>query len=150
MPVLYLLVGIPGAGKTTWAMAHPNLCYVGSDAVRQELYGKELTLRGHAKVHGIMMQRALAYLKSGQDVVLDSAHLSKYSRRLVLKQLPGYVRRVAVFLDTPLRQALFNNAHRDRHVPEIGIGLLRLRLSKPTYEEGFDEILVHRVCQGGD
>ena len=43
---LYLLVGVPGAGKTTWAMQHPKLVHISSDAIRKELFGKEMTLQG--------------------------------------------------------------------------------------------------------
>ena len=46
MATLYIMIGIPGAGKTTYAknsISHAE--YIGADALRKELYGKELTLR---------------------------------------------------------------------------------------------------------
>lgn len=142
MARLYLMIGIPGAGKTTWARALSHVVYIGSDEIRQELYGKELTLRGHGKVHRIMMDRALKALKAGRDVVLDSSHLTRRSRRWVLKQLPPDVETVAIFLNTPLKQAFRNNRLRARHVPEIGISILRLHLAQPGMDEGFDTIRV--------
>lgn len=143
---LYLLVGVPGAGKTTWAIQHPKLVHISSDAIRKELFGKEMTLQGYRRVHRIMMERALGYLSAGQDVVLDSAHLSIRSRRKVLQALPADIRTIAVHIATPVYQALVNNQMRERHVPKLGICLSGRRLVEPTVEEGFDHIV--RVQKG--
>ena len=138
---LYLLVGAPGAGKTTWALQHPELVHISSDAIRKELFGKEMTLRGYHRVHRIMMARALDHLAAGRDVVLDSAHVSLSSRRKVLRALPDDVRAVAVHIATPVPQALVNNQMRDRHVPKLGICISGKRLVEPTEEEGFDCVM---------
>ena len=100
------MVGIPGAGKTTWAKQHPQYEYVGSDEIRKELFGKELTVRGYRKVHCLMMQRAISHLESGHDVVMDSAHVSIRARKKVLKGLPPGIDVVAVHIDTAVPQAL--------------------------------------------
>lgn len=142
MTTVYLMVGIPGAGKTTWALSHTELAYVGSDAIRQELFGKELTPRGHRRVHRIMAHRMREHLAAGRDTVVDSAHITRHSRRWLLKQVPPGVRKVAVFINTPLSQALYNNAHRSRHVLESGIVALRCCLMPPTEAEGFDEVIL--------
>ena len=118
------MVGIPGAGKTTWAKEHPQYVYVGSDEIRKELFGKELTVRGYRKVHRLMMQRAISHLESGHDVVMDSAHVSIHARKKVLKGLPSGIDVVAVHIDTAVPQALKNNHMRERHVPRIGIMFL--------------------------
>ena len=138
---LYLLVGVPGAGKTTWALQHPELVHISSDAIRKELFGKEMTLRGYHRVHRIMMARALDHLAAGRDVVLDPAHVSLSSRRKVLRALPDDVRAVAVHIATPVPQALVNNQMRDRHVPKLGICSPGKRLVEPTEEEGFDCVM---------
>ena len=92
------------------------------------------------------MERALGYLSAGQDVVLDSAHLSIRSRRKVLQALPADIRTIAVHIATPVSQALVNNQMRERHVPKLGICLSGRRLVEPTVEEGFDHIV--RVQKG--
>lgn len=141
MATLYLLVGVPGAGKTTWALQHPQLVHISSDAIRKELFGKEMTLRGYHRVHRIMMERALDHLAAGQDVVLDSSHLSIRARRKVLQALPEDAQVVAVHIATPVSQALVNNQMRERHVPRIGICLSGKRLVEPSEAEGFDRVL---------
>ena len=59
MQKVYIMVGVPGAGKTTFAKKLQNVSYLGTDDIRKELYGKELTLRGHGKVHRILHERML-------------------------------------------------------------------------------------------
>ena len=101
MATMYLLVGISGAGKTTWAKTRlAGAEYIGSDGIRMELFGKELTLRGYHRVHRIMNQRMRAALEQGRDVVVDSVHLSRRARRRVLRAVPEGVRCVAVWIDT--------------------------------------------------
>ena len=141
MATMYLLVGISGAGKTTWAKTRlAGAEYIGSDGIRMELFGKELTLRGYHQVHRIMNQRMRAALEQGRDVVVDSLHLSSRARRWVLRAVPEGVRWVTVWIDTGLAQAIRNDACRQRHVPFFTIALMRPRLVEPKKEEGFHEI----------
>lgn len=127
-----MMVGIPGAGKTTWAKQHPQYMYVGSDEIRKELYGRELTLRGYRKVHRLMMQRTISHLELGNDVVMDSAHISIRTRKKILSELPTGVDAVAVYINTSVQQAIRNNRRRARHVPLVGIMLLNRKLRLPT------------------
>ena len=140
MATLYVLVGIPGAGKTTWALQHPELVHISSDAIRAELFGREMTLRGYRRIHKIMLQRAISTLEDGWDVALDSSHLSLHSRKRVLNALPDGVSAVAIFIDTTVSQAKKNNRMRTRHVPNIGILLSSRRLSPPSISEGFARV----------
>ena len=55
MAYLYILMGIPGAGKTTFAKTVlKNAIWISSDQLRKELLGKEMTLQKHAYIHKIM------------------------------------------------------------------------------------------------
>lgn len=141
MATMYLMVGISGAGKTTWARTRmAGAEYIGADGIRMELFGRELTLKGYRRVHRIMNQRMRAALEQGRDVVVDSVHLSRRARRRVLRAVPEGVRCVAVWIDTGVMQAIRNDACRQRHVPFFAIALMRPRLVEPKQEEGFHEI----------
>ena len=141
MATMYLMVGISGAGKTTWARTRmAGAEYFGSDGIRMELFGRELTLKGYRRVHRIMNQRMRAALEQGRAVVVDSVHLSRRARRRVLRAVPEGVRCVAVWIDTGVMQAIRNDACRQRHVPFFAIALMRPRLVEPKQEEGFHEI----------
>lgn len=142
MATLYIMIGIPGAGKTTYAkysLSHAE--YIGADALRKELYGKELTLRGYRKIHKIMLERAEASLRQGKDTVIDCANLSAKARKRYHSILTPNDRMIAVYVHTTLRQAFANNRSRSRHVPRLGILFMQLRLEQPFMEEGFHEII---------
>ncbi len=142
MPTLYIMVGIPGAGKTTYAKEKlKHAIRIGSDDLRKEFFGKELTLKGHRFIHAIMRKRAAAHLREGHDVVIDCMNVSIRARRVYFHILPPGCSIVAVYLHTPVWKALRNNQNRSRHVPVIGILLTRLRMQAPRKKEGFIRVI---------
>ena len=125
MATLYIMSGIPGSGKTTYAKKHlPHAVYIGSDAIRKELYGKEMTIRGNWMIHRLMIERAYSNLKAGRDVAVDSVHGSRDARRRYYRILPPGAKITAIYMDIPVSVALSNNRKRKRHVPAAGILLL--------------------------
>lgn len=142
MATVYMMVGIPGAGKTTYAKEVLSHCvYLGTDAIRKELFGKELTLKGRKKVYQHLCRRMLYMLDKDRDVVVDCTNITQERRRRLLNLIPASHRCVAVHIDTPLLQALQNNRKRDRHVPAIGIISMYLKLTKPQMSEGFWKVI---------
>ncbi|MCC2254611.1 ATP-binding protein [Ruminococcus sp. CLA-AA-H200] len=145
MPKAIILVGIPGAGKTTYAKKYfSDAVYIGSDAIRKEWYGKESCMGNHRKVHAEMHRRCKETLASGKDIVIDSMNIRAHSRAKlihVMKSAGASVQITAVFINTPLHIALMNNRRRERHVPPIGIVLLHVLLKPPKQHEGFDSVL---------
>lgn len=143
MPTLYILVGVPGSGKTTYAKHRfPDAIRIGSDDLRKALFGTALTLRGHRRVHRILQRSAAVHLRKGKDVVIDCMNVTRTSRKVYFQLSPKGCKVVAVYLETPLFQMIRNNQTRTRHIPVIGIFWNRLRLRKPSYTEGFDQIRV--------
>lgn len=142
MQTIYIMCGIPGAGKTTYARQNlSHAVYLGTDGIREELFGKELTLRGHGRVHRILHRRAREWIAAGKDVVIDCMNLSRKDRKVLLRLIPPHCRAVCVYLATPVRTAIQQNKQRKRKVPTIGILFLRLlRLQEPSSAEGFELI----------
>lgn len=143
MATLYLMVGIPGAGKTTYAKRRLSKAIrIGSDDIRKELFGKELTLKGYRNVHRILQRKTARYLANEQDVVVDCMNASVRARKVYFQLLPSNSSIVAIYLDTPFRIALQNNRRRKRQVPPAGILWNWLRIRKPKEKEGFDQVIV--------
>lgn len=143
MATLYVMVGIPGAGKTTYAKTKfGHAVRIGSDDLRKEFFGKELTLRGYRMIHRTMLQRASESLREGRDVVIDCMNASVRARSAYFQILPKGTFIAAVYLKTPVREALRNNRNRSRHVPAVGILWNRLRIRAPRETEGFDGIVI--------
>ena len=142
MPTLYMMVGIPGAGKTTYAKNElSHAVYIGADALREQFYGKEMTLRGYRSIHRIMLKSAREYLRQGHDVVIDCTNISVNTRKQYQSILTRRDKIIAVYVNVPVWQALLNNRKRKRHVPMLGILFMHLRLKKPHKAEGFSEII---------
>ena len=141
MQTVYIMVGVPGAGKTTFAKKYlSHAVYLGTDNIRKELYGRELTLRGRKRVRRILYDRMKEALSTGNDIVIDCTNITRRRRKALLDKLPSGIRAAAIYLDTPLMTALKNNRRRKRHVPMIGICMMYQTLSEPSETEGFAKI----------
>ena len=139
LPVLYVMVGLPGSGKSTYAKTL-GCPIVSSDAVRAELYGDE-SIQGSAhEVFNIVHKRINDYLHAGKSCVYDATNLSIKNRN-PWPNIPE-CRKVAVVVDTPYAQCLERNATRKRKVPENVIARMAKKFQMPTAEEGFDEVLI--------
>lgn len=141
MPTLYIMIGIPGSGKTTYAKKNLHeAVYIGTDAIRKKLYGKEMTIRGWRKIRRMVPKLAACHLRKGRDVVVDCTNITVHNRKRYFRHLPKDTSVVAVFLDTPVQNAIENNRKRARNVPVPGIIYKYLCIQHPSLMEGFAEI----------
>lgn len=151
IPVLYLMIGIPGSGKSTWAVA--NSPKIGSvvplDKIRREIYGyfpSELNERLENEVWITAFSHASNYLNNGRNVILDSMALTRAFRGHIFTEVDKLTRvnyiKVAVYLSTPLLISLERNRIREKFVEEKTIRNLAEALEPPEKREGFERILV--------
>lgn len=86
---VYMMIGIPGSGKTTYAQSQlHNAVYIGTDAIRYELYGREMTVRGRKKVYDLLRKRLRIDVKNEKDVVLDCANTTLHRRKKIIADDP--------------------------------------------------------------
>lgn len=139
MSTIYTLIGLPASGKSTFTKAMDGCVVVSSDAIREELFGSAEVQRGHSHVFAIARERIAMAIRDDRDVVFDATNLTVGARRVALDQEAHHV---AVLFTTPVDECKRRNALRERHVPEIAIDKMALRLVAPTLGEGFDEVWV--------
>lgn len=147
---LYLMVRIPGSGKTTWISRNfeKGIKVVSTDLIRKRIYGyfpQELKDDLEKMVWDTAIEEIKSSLYAGADTVLDSLALNvKFRSFLIHKILGGNKSNkeiIAVFIDTPLETSIKRNQNREKVVNESTIRMLSRVLEPPSKEEGFDYII---------
>lgn len=138
-PEVAVLVGLPGAGKSTFV----KTCLPGDRVV----VSKDL-MPASAKNKGARQLRLIAAaLDEGRSVVVDNTNPASVDRQgiLALAREKG-ARTVAYWFPADVPASLARNARRAgrARVPHVAIFTVKKRLEPPRPEEGFHE--VHRVC----
>jgi predicted kinase len=119
MGSLTILVGIPAAGKSSWAAKQPWSITVSSDAIRAELTNVSDQTR-NGEVFEIFHERIKTALTAGlvQHVIADSTALDRRSRYdLHFLALATDSRTNLVYFSN-IEESMARNRLRDRVVPE--------------------------------
>lgn len=149
-PTLYMLIGIPASGKSTWVRNNTNKCVIASTDDYIEKRAEEAG-KTYNDVFSCVIEEATANLEavvknaiaSKADVIWDQTNLDRKSRARKLRQFKDYCK-VAVLFKTPSEEVLTNrlNSRVGKTIPIRVIESMKLRFEEPTLDEGFDEILV--------
>ena len=131
MATLYVMVGAPGSGKSTWAKRfitnRDNIVYLSRDHVRLSIIKETEHYFSHEdEVYDVFTNRIVELLSEGKDVVADATHLSHGARfklisTLAVKGMPmSQYDLVFVCMDTPLAVCVARDALREgrQHVTE--------------------------------
>lgn len=148
MNKLYIMIGCPGSGKSTFAKEkmlkgkEDTIKYISRDEVRfstiqegQEYFSKE------TEVYHTFIARIRNALKNGFDVIADATHLNPSSRQKLFSFLGDSIKNVeviAVFMQTPLDICLERNELRKgtkTYVPPLQLKKMYGRLKRPTLFE---------------
>ena len=136
----YMMVGVPGSGKSFIANQILKGTVVSSDAIRAELFGSEDDQNHNNEVFNELHKRVHALLAEGKDVIYDATNLSRKRRKNFIKELPADVEKIAVVAATELDIILKQNSERTRVVPEEVIMRMFKQMTLPRHDEGWDKI----------
>ena len=150
MPKCYQLIGVPGAGKSTWIKNQEwmqDMPIVSTDLFVEE-YAKEQG-KTYSQVFAdympvavkLMANQALICQANNMDLVWDQTSTTQVSRLRKFNTLPKYDH-IAIVFRTPDRDELdVRLASRPgKHVPKTVIDDMIANWEEPTLEEGFSEI----------
>ena len=150
MPKCYQLIGVPGAGKSTWIKNQDwakDMPVISTDNF-VEAYAKEqgMTYNEVFKDYmpiavKLMVNQALVCQANGLDVIWDQTSVSVTSRKKKFNTLPGY-EHIAVVFRTPNRDELDVrlSGRPGKHIPKNVVDSMIASWEEPTEEEGFKEI----------
>lgn len=147
MSKLFIMMGAPGSGKTTWCKNNvpKNAVYISRDEIRFSIIkDKDSYFSKEKIVYDIFINKINEALDSGLDVYADQTSLNAGSRKKLINALnkkPDEI--IGIYFTTPLDIVLQRNAQRTGRalVPEDVVVNMFNSLTRPTLDEGFTEIL---------
>jgi predicted kinase len=117
---LYLLVGVPASGKTTWVLRHLRQARVVSmDEMRERLLGDRADQSRNPEIYVRSRAILARALRAGETVVWDAqshTYAARWGLLSLAREAHAYV--IIVYLDVPLSVALQRNLRRPAAVPE--------------------------------
>ena len=147
----YVLIGLPGAGKSTWAARQAGCVVVSRDEVRRFLYGNRLGQRDDEAVFREVLK--LRVREVNADVVIDGCHAYRRERVGVVETIRCSETRldyrvVGVLFDVAWDVCLARNEALEPEarvlVPDMQRLRAALRANDPKAEGIFDQVLVVR------
>ena len=150
MPRCYQLVGVPGAGKSTWIKNQDWIrdCVVVSTDNYVDAYA-ESTGKTYNEVFkdymptavDLMAQDVVNARKAGKDIIWDQTSVNVKSRKKKFNMLPNY-EHIAVVFTTPDGAELARrlDSRPGKNIPDSVMKSMIYSFEMPTEEEGFKEI----------
>ena len=155
-PRLYMLVGVPGSGKSTWVanqiqIEQMDKYYIASTDRLLEIYACMLsaTYNDVFQIHiGYAEKAMLTHVKDAimynYDIIWDQTNTSRKSRAKKLAMIPDHYEKIAVFFPTPSDEELHRRlvTRKGKTIPYGVMQNMIDCLNQPMLEEGFDEVRV--------
>lgn len=152
MQRIFVMSGMPGIGKSTWAkrfmeISEAEIDYISRDEIRFELVPIEDEYFSKENiVFANFIHEVNKSIAAGHDVIVDATHLNRASRNKLLRNLAfnrSKVSLILVLMPFNLNLAIERNELRKgtrSYVPEAVIRRMARSIDKPTAAEGFNEI----------
>jgi predicted kinase len=153
-PICWILVGLPGSGKSTWIIQQNfnwDTTVIASTDNFIESYALEKG-KTYNEVYDEYMPSAVALMvntvidavKAKKDIVWDQTSVSRWSRKKKLRMLSSDYTRIAVVFHTPdeIEHRRRLTSRLGKSIPEHVIASMKKNFVMPTtLSEGFDNII---------
>ena len=145
MPKLYVMCGISGSGKSTYAKsiqssARNRTIIVSTDKLRAMVYGDASDQTDPELIFNMAYSMIQMLLERDYDVIFDAMNLKARARKDLINRFHGIATMECVVCNVSAEEACHRQTLRERHVPEDIIFAQSKRMSTPTYNEGWDFI----------
>lgn len=146
---LYIAVGLPGSGKSTYAknfIKEKDIEYLSSDSLRA-VYGKgEDDQTVTPQVFGHIKRKVDEYLKGGKNVLVDATSVNRKERSDYINTAKKYGTKVVALVFKMDRQGLIDRNKKrgeqgGRVVPTHIIDRMLSKYEEPSYDEGIDVMI---------
>jgi predicted kinase len=146
---LYITVGLPGSGKSTYAkefIKGKEIEYLSSDELRA-VYGKsEEDQTVTPLVFGHIKRKVDDLLKDGKNVLVDATSVNRKERSDYIKTAKKYGAKVVAIVFKMDRQGLIDRNKKrgeqgGRVVPDWVIDKMLAKFEEPSYSEGIDVMI---------
>lgn len=150
---LYLIVGTPGAGKSTYLKEKNYVTEshitISRDAIRFSIVKEDEEYFSHEKeVYNEFIKQIKNALKFYKEIYVDATHLNERSRARILRSLGTSIENIeinAIAVRTSLNRCIEQNEQRKgtrAYVPPKVIETMYSQLTLPSKEEGFEHIYI--------
>ena len=151
---LFVLIGAPASGKSTWAMEYLTsmdeaVLWVSRDKIRFSIIKENEDYFAQEKlVYSSFINTIKKGLETHDTVIADATHITVGSRKKLFKALGDAIKNVeviAMIVKTDYKTALARNAQRRgrEYVPPYVLESMYESFSIPTLKEGFDQIWIY-------
>jgi peroxiredoxin/predicted kinase len=144
---LYVMVGLPGSGKTTYARSRlRGAARVSMDDLRLMLHGAQYDARYESFIHTAardLLDRLAARANLDRfDVLFDATNVTRAYRAECVRRARRFgLEPVCVYCEVDLETALMRNGARASAVPADIVRRFQGQLEPPAEDEGFGSIL---------
>ena len=150
MPNVYVLVGVPGSGKSTWIKNQDwalGLTIVSTDAFVEDYaraQGKtynEVFKEYMPTAIDLMIEQVVFAREHGHTVIWDQTSTTVKSRKKKFNMLPDYEHIAVVFkTPDPLELAIRLKNRPGKNIPQHVINSMISGWEDPTLDEGYAEV----------
>ena len=146
---IYIAVGLPGSGKSTYAknfIKDKNIEYLSSDELRAVFGKSEDDQTVTPLVFGHIKRKVDEYLKNGKNVLVDATSVNRRERSDYINTAKKYGAKVIALVFKMDRQGLIDRNKKrgeqgGRVVPDWVIDKMLSKYEEPSTSEGIDEVI---------